>query len=245
MNLSPYEIVLLDIEGTTTPIAFVYDVLFPYARRKIADFLNRHLTSAEVRADLARLRDEREADFRQGLDPPPYDDDSREKLRESAVSYLHWLMDSDRKSTPLKALQGKVWEEGYRAGELKSRVFADVPRAFELWRDRSIQIYIFSSGSVLAQKLLFAHTEAGDLTGFISGYFDTNIGPKSDAESYRRIADAVKTAPPKIVFVSDVTKELAAAREAGMQAVLAVRPGNHPQQDSASYPVVTTLDDLF
>jgi enolase-phosphatase E1 len=245
MNLSPHEIVLLDIEGTTTPIDFVYDVLFPYARKKIADFLSRNLTSAEVRADLARLREEREADLRQGLNPPPYNDDSGEKLRDSAVSYLHWLMDSDRKSTPLKSLQGKIWEEGYRAGELKSRIFADVPRAFERWRDQSKRICIFSSGSVLAQKLLFAHTEAGDLTEFISGYFDTNIGPKSDAESYRRIADAVKMAPPEIVFVSDVTKELAAAREAGMQVILSVRPGNHPQPDHASYQAITSFIELF
>jgi enolase-phosphatase E1 len=239
MNWSPHEILLLDIEGTTTPIAFVYDVLFPYARKKIADFLGRNLTSAEVRADLARLREEWEADLQQGLAPPPYNND------DSAVSYLHWLMESDRKSTPLKSLQGKVWEEGYRAGELKSRVFADVPLAFERWRGQSKQIYIFSSGSVLAQKLLFAHTEAGDLTEFISGYFDTNIGPKSDAESYRRIADAVKMAPPKIVFVSDVTKELAAAREAGMQVVLSVRPGNHPQPDYDSYQAITTFSELF
>jgi enolase-phosphatase E1 len=245
MNWSPYEIVLLDIEGTTTPIAFVYEVLFPYARKKMADFLSRNLASAEVGADLARLREEWEADLRQGLNPPPYNDDSHEELRESAASYLHWLMESDRKSTPLKSLQGKIWEEGYRAGELKSRVFADLPRAFARWRSQSKKIYIFSSGSVLAQKLLFAHTEAGDLTEFISGYFDTNIGPKSDAESYRRIADGVKMAPPEIVFVSDVTKELAAAREAGMQVVLSIRPGNHPQPDSASYPVVTTFDDLF
>jgi enolase-phosphatase E1 len=235
MNLSPYEILLLDIEGTTTPIAFVYDVLFPYARKEMADFLNRNLTSAEVRADLARLREEWEADLRQGLNSPPYD----------AVSYLHWLMESDRKSTPLKSLQGMVWEEGYRAGELKSRVFADVPRAFERWRGQSKQIYIFSSGSVLAQKLLFAHTEAGDLTEFISGYFDTNIGPKSEAESYRRIAGAVEMAPPEIVFVSDVTKELAAAREAGMQVVLSVRPDNHPQPDHASYQAITAFSELF
>ncbi len=245
MNLSPHQIVLLDIEGTTTPIDFVYDVLFPYARKNIADFLSRNLTSAEVRAELVRLRAEREDDFQQGLDPPAYNDDSGEKLRESTVNYLRWLMDNDRKSTPLKSLQGKVWEEGYRAGELKSRVFADVPRAFARWRSQSKQVYIYSSGSVLAQKLLFAHTEAGDLTEFISGYFDTNIGPKSDAGSYHQIAGRVKKSPPKIVFVSDVTKELAAARAAGMQAVLSIRHGNHPQPDHPSFQAITTFDELF
>jgi enolase-phosphatase E1 len=224
-------IVLLDIEGTTTPIDFVYDVLFPYARKSFADFLSLHATSADVGEDLARLREEHEADIRRGLNPPPYDD--------SAVSYLRWLMDSDRKSTPLKSLQGKIWEKGYRSGELKSRVFSDVPPAFERWRREEKLIYIFSSGSVLAQKLLFQHTEAGDLSGYLSGYFDTNIGPKSESESYRRIAVAVGS--QEILFISDVTKELAAARKAGFEVMLSIRPGNHPQQDQTSYPVINSF----
>jgi enolase-phosphatase E1 len=222
-------VILLDIEGTTTPIDFVYEVLFPYARKHFADFLNRHSSSAEVREDLARLREDHEADIEQGRTPPAYD--------ESPVNYLHWLMDSDQKSTPLKSLQGKIWEEGYRAGELKSRIFADVPPAFERWRQENKRIYIYSSGSVLAQKLLFKHTEAGDLTPYISGYFDTNIGPKAEAESYRRIAAAVQS--PQIVFISDVTKELAAARAAGMQVILSIRPGNHPQPEGDSYHAIT------
>jgi enolase-phosphatase E1 len=226
-------IILLDIEGTTTPIDFVEDVLFPYARKNFADFLSLHATSADVCEDLARLREEHEADIRRGLNPPPYDD--------SAVNYLHWLMDSDRKSTPLKSLQGKIWEKGYQSGELKSRVFSDVPPAFERWRREEKLIYIFSSGSVLAQKLLFKHTEAGDLSGYISGYFDTNIGPKSESESYRRIAVAVGY--QEILFISDVTKELAAAREAGFQVMLSIRPGNHPQQDQTLYPAITTCSN--
>lgn len=222
-------IILLDIEGTTTPIAFVYDVLFPFARKKIADFLAHH-TSPDVQADLERLREEHQADFRQGLAPPAYD--------EPPVRYLLWQMDKDRKTAPLKSLQGKIWEEGYRAGDLKSRLFPDVPPAFERWRREDKRIYIFSSGSVLAQKLLFQYTEAGDLSQYISGYFDTNIGAKSEAESYRRIAAAVQAPPSEIVFVSDVTGELAAAREAGMHVYLSVRPGNQPQPDSASYQAI-------
>ena len=227
------QIILLDIEGTTTPIAFVYDVLFPFAHKGIADYLGRHSATAAVREDLAQLREEHEADLRQGLAPPAYHD--------SAVSYLHWLMDNDRKSTPLKSLQGKIWEEGYRTGELKSRLFSDVPPAFERWQREQKRIYIYSSGSVLAQKLLFQYTEAGDLRKYISGYFDTNIGAKTDLESYRRIAAAVKAPAADIAFISDVTKELAAARAAGMQVVLAVRPGNHPQPDTDSYPAITEL----
>lgn len=224
------QIILLDIEGTTTPIDFVYDVLFPYARRNFADFLSRQ-ASAEINNDLARLREEHAADLRRGLAPPEY--------AEPPVGYLHWLMDSDRKSTPLKSLQGKIWEEGYRAGVLKSRVFPDVPPAFERWRRQNRLIFIYSSGSVLAQQLLFKHTEAGDLSGSISGYFDTNIGPKTEVESYRRIAAAVGTG--EVLFISDVTRELAAAREAGMEVLLSIRPGNPPQPDRALYPVITAF----
>ncbi|MCI0339411.1 MAG: acireductone synthase [Acidobacteria bacterium] len=248
MNLSlneiPVSALLLDIEGTTSAIDFVYQTLFPFARRRLRDYLEQHWYSGDVRADLTRLREEHAADVNQGLNPPSYKDDSLDEEVESAVAYLHWMMDRDRKSTPLKSLQGKIWEEGYRAGELMSQVFADVPRAFERWRKQEKQIFIFSSGSVLAQKLLFEHTEFGDLTVFISGYFDTNIGAKSDIESYRRIAGTMQLPPSGIVFVSDVTRELEAARTAGMHPVLSVRPGNHPQSNSDSYPAITTFDEL-
>ncbi|HKX32245.1 MAG TPA: acireductone synthase [Blastocatellia bacterium] len=235
---------LLDLEGTVTSIDFVYQVLFPYARRRVGDFLERHAAAEEVRADLARLREEWEADERGGGNPPAYQDQTLGARLESTVAYLHWLMDRDRKSTPLKSLQGKIWEEGYRAGELKSRIFADVPAALERWHRERRQIAIFSSGSVLAQQLFLAHTEAGDLTGLIGGYFDTRVGTKSDPESYRRIAGALRRLPAEIVFISDVTAELQAARAAGMQPVLSIRPGNHPQPDPEAYPQLTNFDDL-
>lgn len=237
--------ILLDIEGTTTPIDFVYKVLFPYARAHMKAFLDEHLSDEEIRADIASLREEHEADERQGSNPPPLRDQSKEKQLVSLVAYIHWMMDRDRKSTPLKSLQGRVWQYGYQSGELKSQVFGDVPVAFERWHKHEKEIRIFSSGSVLAQKLLFANTEAGDLTKLISGYFDTKIGAKGEAESYRRISNAIGQAASEIVFISDVTAELDAARSAYMQTVLCIRPGNHPQPAGSNHPTIRSFDELF
>ena len=209
--------ILLDIEGTTTPIAFVHEVLFSYARAHARDFLTQD--SDEVRADVALLREEHAADKSNNLQPP-----------ESIPDYIDWLIDRDRKSTALKSLQGKIWRQGYLDGSLKSQVFADVAPAFERWRAAGLKIGIFSSGSVLAQQLLFAHTDAGDLTGFIDDYFDTNVGKKGDAESYRKIATAMDLEPSEILFISDVVAELEAAQESGMRTLLSIRPGNSPQK---------------
>lgn len=237
--------VLLDIEGTTTPITFVYDVLFPYARNQARDFLASHLSNEDVKDDIESLREECARDLERGLAPPSIHVGTNESLIETVTRYIHWLMDKDRKLTPLKSLQGKIWEEGYRTGELLSQVFDDVPRAFESWRKQEIDICIYSSGSVLAQKLLFAHTESGDLTKFICEYFDTNIGAKMERESYLRIANALHRSPSEIAFFSDVTAELGAARSAGMQSVLCLRPGNRPQPDSSDYPSIRSFDELF
>src|SRR6185503_6934045 len=209
--------ILLDIEGTTTPIAFVHEVLFSYARSHARDFVKHH--EDEVRADIALLREEHTADVNNNLQPP-----------ESIPDYIDWLIDRDRKSTGLKSLQGKIWRQGYLEGTLKSQVFADVAPAFERWRGAGLKISIFSSGSVLAQQLLFAHTDAGDLTKFIDDYFDTNVGKKGEAESYRKIATAMNLKPGEILFISDVVAELEAAKEAGMKTLLSIRPGNSPQE---------------
>jgi enolase-phosphatase E1 len=204
---------LLDIEGTTTPITFVYDVLFPFVRRHVGDYL-KHM-------NLADLKREYDEDVRQGSPPPEWSAEP--------VAYIHWLMDQDRKSTALKNIQGQIWLEGYQSGELHGEVFPDVPPALERWHRGHLDVRIFSSGSVLAQRLLFSSTAAGDLTGFLNGYFDTTTGPKNDPNSYSRIAEAFGVASTEILFISDVTSELDAARSAGMQTFLCVRPGNHPQ----------------
>lgn len=215
---------MLDIEGTTTPVAFVHDVLFPYARARVQAFLDD--------ADIARLRAEYAAE------PPQPDLPSW-----SPVAYVHWLMDRDRKSTGLKALQGKIWEEGYRAGTLRGQVYADVPAALRRWRAQGRDVAIFSSGSVQAQQTLFANSTAGDLSPFISGYFDTTTGPKREPASYTRIAGALGRMPRDVLFISDVTGELDAAREAGMQTALCVRETKVPAPPRP-YPLIRSFDEI-
>jgi enolase-phosphatase E1 len=219
--------VLLDIEGTTTPISFVYNVLFPYVRRHVHEYL--------TQVDLTDLQREHARDVRVGNNPPAWSPDP--------VSYVLWLMDQDRKSTALKAIQGKIWREGYKNGQLRGEVFPDVPPALERWAKAGWDVRIYSSGSILAQQLLFSTTAAGDLTRFLKGYFDTTTGPKQDAESYRAIAQSFRIAPSEITFISDVTAELDAARLAGMETALCIRAAN-PIQPADDYPVITTFENL-
>jgi enolase-phosphatase E1 len=237
----PARVVLLDIEGTTTPIDFVYDVLFPYARERMREFVSTHAADDDVRAAIDQLVEENTRDLERGLAPPPMDNDGPARL-ESMAAYALWLMDQDRKSTPLKTLQGRIWELGYQTGELRPQLFDDVPRAFARWRGEGRDICIYSSGSVLAQKLLFSHTEAGDLTRHIRDYFDTHVGAKREAASYRRIAESLGREPSDIVFVSDVVAELDAARKAGLRTRLCIRPNNPPQPPS-SHETIHSFDE--
>jgi enolase-phosphatase E1 len=230
---------LLDIEGTTTPVDFVYKVLFPYARARVEDFIRRRWSSELVAPDLRRLAQEHAADLSQGRQPPPWGEDQNP---ESVIAYVHWLMDQDRKSTGLKSIQGKIWQAGYEAGELQGEVFPDVPGAFVRWRARKRSLCIFSSGSVLAQRLLFSGTNAGDLTPYIWKYFDTTTGPKEEPESYRTIAAACARSPEEMLFISDVTSELDAARAVGLNTALCVR-GEVPES-TGSHPVIRTFDEI-
>jgi enolase-phosphatase E1 len=236
--------VLLDIEGTTTPIAFVHKVLFAYARSQVRNFLTDHFGSAELAADLARLRDEHAADAMRNLQPPVLVSGPRDAEIDSMAAYLNWLIDRDRKSPGLKSLQGKIWKQGYLDGTLKAELFADVAPALERWRHAGLEISIFSSGSALAQKLLFAHTEVGDLSGFISNYFDTTVGSKTDVQSYRQIAAVLGLTASEVLFISDVVVELDAASGAGMQTLLCKRPGNQPQESPARYQIIQSFDEL-
>ena len=214
--------IVLDIEGTTTPVAFVYDVLFPFARAHLREYLQEHARDAAVRDALERLRDEWRADVAARQDPPEWNEDSPV----SAAVYLEWLMDRDLKSPALKLLQGHIWEGGYRSGVLKGELFPDVRPAFERWRSVPVKIAIYSSGSALAQRLLFGAASDGDLTPFIVGFFDTSVGAKTSPDSYRRIASGLGQDAAQVLFVSDVPAELDAARSAGCQVLLAERPGN-------------------
>jgi enolase-phosphatase E1 len=203
----------------------------------VEDFLQHRWNDPEVRADVARLQAEHAAESGHPSLPAWRNDAA------AAVAYLHWLMDRDRKSTGLKSLQGKIWEEGYRAGELKGEVYPDVLPAMERWRRQVIDIAIFSSGSIQAQQSLFANSMAGDLTRFIRAYFDTTTGPKAVPESYLCIAAALARAPADVLFVSDVPAELDAALAAGMGTALCVRnPGSTPA--ASAHPIIHDFNQL-
>lgn len=230
--------ILLDIEGTTTPIDFVHKTLFPFAKAKIDAFVEAHFD--EIGAEIEQLKIEYRKDFTEQI----YGRDFRADSPESVANYLKFLIDIDRKSTPLKSLQGRIWQAGYESGELRSEMFADVPRAFERWQEQGKTIAIYSSGSVLAQKLIFKYSNSGDLSGFISDYFDTNIGYKREAESYVRIAAALNHPPKRVLFVSDVIAELDAAQNAGMQTTLSVRRGNGQISEDFQHRSVNSFDEM-
>lgn len=194
-------VILTDIEGTTSSIAFVKEVLFPFARRHLRAFVAAHADEPEVRACLDAAR---------AVAGEP-------SLPEGAVVTLFqkWI-DEDRKVTPLKTLQGLIWEDGYASGEIVSHVYDDAAEALRRWHGEGYELYIFSSGSIAAQKLLFAHTRCGDLTPCIEGYFDTTTGGKLESASYAKIAAEIGRPPGEVLFLSDHTGELDAASAAGM-----------------------------
>lgn len=193
--------IVTDIEGTTTSISFVSDVLFPYARQRIRDFVTIHSDRDEVR----QLLDDARAEMGQP-----------DASVDAVATALEQWIDEDKKITPLKALQGLIWRTGYEDGSLKGHLYPEVKGILESWHEQGIALYVYSSGSVAAQKLLFGFSEAGDLTQLFSGYFDTNIGGKREADSYRRIVAELQYQPDEILFLSDVTAELDAAEEAGL-----------------------------
>ena len=231
--------ILLDIEGTTTPIDFVHNTLFSYAKEKMSEFVRQNF--GEIQTEIEQLKNEYKNDFTNQI----YGRDFSEDVPETVAEYLRFLVDADRKSTPLKSLQGKIWQQGYETGELVSEVFDDVPTAFERWQSEQKMIAIYSSGSRLAQQLLFKYTNRGDLTGFIAEYFDTHIGRKGDSESYRRIA-SMESFPQveNFLFISDSEAELDAAREAGMDTLLAIRPGNAPLAESPKQRFIRSFDEI-
>jgi enolase-phosphatase E1 len=230
--------VLLDVEGTTTPVDFVFKTLFPFARERVLAFLAAHGDEAEVRGDVRGLQEEHAGDAAAGNRPPPWRDDPP-----AIAAYARWLMDQDRKATALKSLQGRIWEDGFRSGALLGAVYPDVPAAFARWTKARRALAIFSSGSVLAQRLLFGHSAEGDLTPYLSGYFDTTTGPKREASSYAAIAAALGRRARDVLFLSDVTAELDAARSAGMDTCLCIREGG-PDVASGDHAVIRSFDEL-
>jgi len=229
-----HSLYLLDVEGTVAPISLVYEQLFPYARKRFAEFLKQNGSDAAVHADLALLAEENLAD----ADAPRMDGGA-----DGAVAYLHWLMDRDRKSTALKSLQGRIWKTGFETGALKGTLFADVPAALERWAKHG-RTAIYSSGSADAQRLLFRYSSFGDLTGRIAAYFDTRTGAKTDSASYVAIAAAMGVEPAQVMFLSDVVRELDPAREAGLATRLVVRAGNAPVAEGHGHAVIDSFDDI-
>jgi enolase-phosphatase E1 len=236
--MSEPKLYLLDVEGTTSPVSLVSEQLFPYARRHMEAFLRAHDRKVVVQADLAMLYQENQMEA-DATAPRILDAANLDQ----AMAYLLWLMGRDRKSTALKSMQGKVWKDGYEAGELVGTVFPDVPEALARW-SATARVAIYSSGSVEAQKLIFGHSSAGDLTPFLCGYFDTRVGPKTAAASYSAIAAAMGVAAGEVLFVSDVVRELNAAREAGCETRLSLREGNAPVADAEGHLAIRSFAEI-
>ena len=224
--------ILTDIEGTTSSISFVKDVLFPYARRALPAFVRAHADDPEVRRWLDAVAVEHGAVCDDG----------------TVVEVLQGWIDADRKHTALKALQGMVWQAGYRNGDFTAHVYRDAAEALRAWHAAGIPLYVYSSGSVAAQKLFFGHSDAGDLAPLFSGWFDTEVGAKRDPGSYGRIAVAMRQAPVDVLFLSDVVEELDAARDAGMATTLVDRREDYPEPRTGGaahgHPRVEQFSDI-
>ena len=226
--------ILLDIEGTTSSISFVHDVMFPFALQHLESYLEENQSREDVQeaceqvavdaghASLAEWQAQNSASTQQSL----------------VIEEVKRLMSSDVKATGLKALQGLIWKQGFDSGELKAHIYPDVLPAIEEWRTKSIDVRIYSSGSVAAQKLFFGHlADHGDCLQLFSGHYDTKIGGKKESSSYSAIAQDWSLAPEQIVFISDIADELLAAKAAGMQVLASVRPGNSPLPED--FPVAS------
>jgi enolase-phosphatase E1 len=218
--------IITDIEGTTSSISFVRDVLFPYARKRLPAFVETHGDRPEVQHWL------HEAAREAGM---------IEAERQEVIELLLSWIDQDRKSTALKALQGMIWKDGYESGAYRAHMYPEVAARLRDWRADGLRLYVYSSGSVQAQQLFFRHSEAGDLTPLFAGYFDTETGPKRAAESYRRIAEAIEEQPRHLLFLSDIVEELDAAKTAGFHTGWLIRA---PQSLPASprHPVYRAFD---
>lgn len=202
--------ILTDIEGTTSAVSFVFDVLFPYAKQHLPEFVRAHADEPDVAAQLQAVRND-------SGEP----DASVDRVIETL---LQWIAE-DRKATPLKALQGMVWQQGYQAGQLKGHVYPDAVEALKRWHQAGYALYVYSSGSIQAQKLIFGCSEAGDLSELFSGFFDTTSGPKREEASYRSIASSIGLPAQAILFLSDIVEELDAAQLAGMATCGVARDG--------------------
>lgn len=233
--------VLLDIEGTTCPVAFVSGTLFPYARNHAEEFLLRHGHEPEVQA----LVEEIASAWRNGRDPAPPFPGARDPGATSGwiLPYVDHLIRNDVKLPAWKELQGRIWEEGYARGELQGPLFDDVPASLRRWAEQGMVLAVYSSGSVAAQQLLYGHSSGGDFRPLFRHWFDTRIGGKKDPRSYAAIAAKMETDPERVLFISDSLAEVQAASAAGLPVLFSARPGN-PETDSAGYNRVENFDEI-
>ncbi len=235
---------LLDIEGTTTAIDYVYSVLFPYADEHLNEYVFGLPDSDELAGHAAAFQAQFEADAAAGVNAVAIPVGAGDTQRQAIVDAARLHMKTDRKTTALKALQGRVWRSGYMKGQLRGHVYDDVPVAFRRWAAAGHTLHIYSSGSVEAQRLIFGHSIAGDLTPLLTQYFDTTTGPKKEAGSYRKIASELGVSPADVTFFTDNGDEAAAARDSGMRVVVVRRPDD-PSPAPGGFLVVTTFDGLF
>ncbi len=218
--------ILTDIEGTTSSIHFVHQVLFPYSADALPGFIRTHAAKPEVKPSLDAVAREI------GVEAS--------NLTAITDALLAWIRE-DRKHTALKLLQGMIWQHGYSAGAFKAHVYPEVAACLSQWNTSGLLLYVYSSGSIASQKLFFAHSDVGNLTPFFQGYFDTSSGPKREADSYTTIARAIGVVPSEILFLSDIQAELDAARTAGMRTTLLAREG---VPSASLHPIATTFDEI-
>ncbi|XP_076165606.1 enolase-phosphatase E1 [Ptiloglossa arizonensis] len=239
-------VILVDIEGTTTSTSFVKDTLL-YVRENLKKYIETKWEDEEFKQDFEKLKEQAKKDEKEKVDGfVPMTGSNAEEKKESLIKNILWQMDCDRKVGALKQLQGHMWREAYNSEAIKAHVYEDVPKALESWTNDGRKVYVYSSGSVEAQKLLFGHSVHGDLLKYFSGYFDTEVGAKQDSSSYKTISNKIGAEPSSIIFLTDVVKEAAAAKEAGLSAVILLREGNVALSDEerVAFTTIKSFSDL-
>lgn len=230
--------VLLDIEGTTSSISYVHDEMFPYVRSQLPQFLQDQWGQAELKESIELIAEDAK------LSNWPDSNLPAAEQQQQVIDEVNRQMDLDLKATGLKDLQGKIWKAGFHSGALKAHLYPEVKRALEAWKSAGKELRIYSSGSVKAQLLFFGHTVEGNLLDLFSSHFDTQIGGKKESKSYERIVADIDCSANDILFISDVVEELDAAKSAGLQTALSIRPGNAPQPEQQAHPAIHSFDEI-
>ncbi|GFO35243.1 enolase-phosphatase e1 [Plakobranchus ocellatus] len=242
--------IIVDIEGTTTPISFVKDKLFPYVTENLEKWLQSNFDNAEVQKSISALRDQATKEKDEQVENVvliPCGDASKDDVVKAVCDNVKCQMDADRKTTELKTLQGLIWKDAYESKQVKGELFEDVAPMLKMLAEEGFQLYVYSSGSIEAQKLLFANSSHGDLTEVFSGYFSLNIGSKTDSASYKKIACEIGHEAKEILFLTDMPSEAEAAVTAGMRSALLIRPGNAELTDEnlQKFACIERFDELY